>query len=319
VNQVLAFALTAVLGLAALGCANSITSDTATVAPSPDGIPQIQDLGINPIQMQKSDTLYTIAFPKIEVLSKSPGYSDIPDGQVLVVLDVVYEVQSGSLDVVSDTDFEAYADGVEAVESASFGYGLEDIGYVTLLAGTKAKGQFGYLAPSSSKTLVLFFVDQFADEPKIWQMNIPIAPGTGSSDADIEEAVLSLWADGAGAANAGNLSAAYWEIDTAYPGSLNPTKSKSCADALASNRSLGSILSFTGDFTTVVMEPDWAPQKVSRTDELSLKAPLAGEIFSMIVNLRSKNAIGTEEEFSERIHMAVLDGKAYRFPAGFCQ
>jgi hypothetical protein len=269
--------------------------------------------------MQKSDTVYTITFPKIEVLTESPGYSDVPDGEVLVILDVVYEVQSGSLDVISDSDFEAYADGVEAVESASFGYGLEDLGYVTLLAGTKARGQIGYLAPSTSKTLVLFFVDQFAEEPKIWQLNIPISAETGATDAGVEGAVLKLWADGAEAANAGNLSAAYWEIDTAYPGSLNPIKSKSCADSLASIGSLGSVLSFTGDFATVVMEPDWAPGKAAKADELSLNAPLAGEIFSMIVNLRSKNGIGTEEKFSSRIHMAVLDGKAYRFPAGFCQ
>jgi hypothetical protein len=304
--------------LVASGCSNSISYENATIAPSPEGIPLIEDLGRTPIQMQKSDTMYTITFPNIEVLSESPGYSDIPPGQVLVVFDVVYEVQSGSLDVVSDSDFEAYADGVEAVESASFGYGLEDIGYATLLAGTKARGQFGYLVSSDSKALVLFFVDQFASEPRIWQMNIPIAETSGNTDVDVEGAVRTLWAEGAEAAMAGNLSAAYWEIETSYPSSLKSEQSRRCAESLASSGSLGSILSFSGDFATIVMEPDWAPGKVNRADELQLTPPLDGVVFSMIVNLRSQNGIGVEDTFSERVHLAVLNGKAYRFPAGFC-
>ncbi len=304
--------------LVAAGCSNSVNYENATIAPSPEGIPLIENLGKEPIQMQKSDTMYTITFPNIEVLRDSPGYSDIPAGQVLVVLDVIYEVQSGSLDVISDSDFEAYADGVEAVENASFGYGLEDIGYVTLLAGTKARGQFGYLVSGSSKALVLFFVDQFASEPRIWQMNIPIVETSGTTDVDLEDAVRKLWAEGAEAAIAGNLSAAYWEIETSYPGSLKSEQSRRCAESLAGSGSLGSILSFSGDFATIVMEPDWAPGKINRADELQLAPPLAGVVFSMIVNLRSQNGIGVEDTFSERVHLAVLDGKAYRFPAGFC-
>lgn len=168
------------VALVVAGCANSVATAPATVAPSPTGIPLVVGgAGTAPIPMYKGDTQYTISFPIINILTESPGYKDIPKDSVLVVFDVVYEVQSGSLDVVGSSDFEAYLDGTEAAESASFGFGLDDIGYVTLLSGTKSKGQFGYVFPRSSSVLVLYFVDKFADEPRIWQMNLDVRSAIG--------------------------------------------------------------------------------------------------------------------------------------------
>jgi hypothetical protein len=270
--------------------------------------------------MQKSDTLYTITFPKIEVLTESPGYSDIPKGKVLVVIDVIYEVQSGSLDIISDTDFEAYADGVESVDDASFGYGLEDLGYVTLLAGTKTRGQIGYLVPGSSENLVLFFVDQFADEPKIWQMNIPIsASSSGALDPQMKQAFEKLWEDGMAAAKIGNLEAALWEIATAYPGSLNTTLSERCAREQAESGVLRSgTLSWSSDWSSFQAEPEWVPSGLVATDELLMKAPLNGEIFSMVTTFSWSDGGGINSD-SSRMHFGYLNGEAYWFPYGFCQ
>ena len=163
------------LSLVVAGCSNSVATAPATVAPSPLGIPLVAGgEGTAPIPMYKGDTQYTISFPMIDILTESPGYKDIPEDSVLVVFDVVYEVQTGSLDVVGSSDFEAYLDGTEAAESASFGFGLDEIGYVTLLSGTKARGQFGYVFPRTSSTLVLYFVDKFSSEPRLWQMNLDV-------------------------------------------------------------------------------------------------------------------------------------------------
>jgi len=312
------FSLLLLLALLSSACANSISYDEATVAPSPEGIPFIEGLGKRPIQMEKSDTMYTITFPNVEVLTESPGYSDIPKGKVLVVLDVVYEVQSGSLDIYSDTDFEAYADGIESVDDASFGYGLEELGSVTLLAGTKVQGQFGYLVPSLSNFLALFFVDKYAEEPKIWQMNIPIAAVSGTADSEMQAAFQKLFEDGMEAAKQGDLEAAIWEINTSYPGSLDTEKSKQCAMEQAAGGVLRSgTTSWSSDFATFQLEPEWVPGDLVTTDELLMKSPLNGTIFSMVTTYSWSEGVSLKTE-SARIHFGYLNGKAYWFPYGFC-
>ena len=173
-------AIAAVLAMIAAGCASSVASAPATVEPSPVGIPSVSGgAGSTPIQMVKGDTKYSISFPKIDLKTTSSSFSDIPDGFVLLVFDVTYEVQSGSLDIVGSSDFEGYVDNV-AADSASFGYGLTDLGYVTLLPGTSASGQFGYLVPKTGKDFVLFFVDRYAAEPRIWQMKIDLSKVLGN-------------------------------------------------------------------------------------------------------------------------------------------
>ena len=299
-------------------CANSISNDEATVAPSPEGIPLIEDLGKSPIQMQRSDTKYTITFSNVEVLTESLGHRDIPKGQVLVVLDVIYEVQSGSLDILRDSDFEAYADGAEAVDDASFGYGLDEIGYVTLLAGTKAQGQFGYLVPSRSNFLALFFVDTYAEQPKIWQMNIPLTAEAGAVDSGMRSAFQKLWQEGMEAAKQGDLEAAMWEINAAYPGSLDTAKSEQCAKEQAANGVLRSATtSWSNDFSTFQLEPEWVPEDLVATDEIAMKPPLEGAIFSMVTSFSwyEEGSLKTE---SSRMHFGYLNGNAYWFPYGFC-
>ena len=168
------------LAIAALtiisGCSNAVSNAPATVQPSPAGIPLVSGgAGSQPISMSKGDTKYTIYFPMVNIVTKTTGYAKLPADTVLVVFDVEYEVQVGSLNVVGSSDFEAYVDGTIAAEPASYGYDLKDIGYVKLVAGTKTAGQFGYLVPKSASTLVLYFVDQFSQEPRIWQMNLDIS------------------------------------------------------------------------------------------------------------------------------------------------
>jgi len=170
------FAALAAAILAISACSNSVSTVPATVQPSPSGIPIVSGgAGSQPISMTKGDTNYSIYFPLVNIVTKTTGYSKLPSDTVLVVFDVEYSVQVGSLDVVGSSDFEAYIDGTTAAKPAAFGYDLKDIGYVKLVAGTKTAGQFGYLVPKTANSLVLYFVDQFAQEPRIWQMNLDIA------------------------------------------------------------------------------------------------------------------------------------------------
>jgi hypothetical protein len=146
-----------------------------------------------------------------------------------------------------------------------------------------------------------------------------VAPTVTSSNAGYEGALLDFWADASAAAQQGALSAALWEIATAYPGSLDSAKSEKCARARAADGTLGSIVSFSGDFSSVSSDPEFGIGSGALADELALYPPLAGEVFSMLVTLTSNNGAGFTKTFTDRVHFAFLDGSIYRFPNGFCR
>ena len=192
---------------------------------------------------------------------------------------------------------------------------FETIGNEVLNSGKSSKGETNlynlddadyYIdASSGCKWVYTFTPDDIQDSGSV-------------PEADYEAAVRALWADASAAASEGNLSAALWEIRTSYPGSLDPTKSEKCARASAASGSLGSIISFTGDFTSVLSDPGYAAGSTPGTDELSPATPLAGEVFSMMVTLTSKNGAGVVQTSTDRVHFASLNGMIYRFPKGFC-